>query len=444
MLSERLITTTLRYLNREYLHTEKVDLDQLPGPQPGHGYVLYAHVPFCERLCPYCSFNRFLFHEQNARDYFRSLRDEMRMVADLGYDFASLYIGGGTPTILIDELCDTIDLARELFPGIAEVSSETSPNHITEESIAALSSRVQRLSVGVQSFDDGLLQQMARYDKYGCGQEVFEHVSLAADRFHSLNVDMIFNFPSQTPEILARDIEMVKATGANQTTFYPLMASPKTRRELARTIGSIDYVREAQYYKVICAGLAPDFEPASAWTFSREKASMIDEYIVDYPEYVGVGSGGLSFLDGRIYHNTFSLKEYESRIASGRMSVAKAGRPYSRTARLRYHFVTEFFGLSLDRERFLAEWGVSIDRALPVEMAFMRLAGGIASDDGRTITLTQKGRYLLLVMMRETLAASNDIRDQAREELPPEEKMMLFDGPPACSTATDEECLAAS
>jgi coproporphyrinogen III oxidase-like Fe-S oxidoreductase len=444
MLSERLITTALRVLNKEYLHTEPIDLGRLPDPEPGHGYVLYAHVPFCERLCPYCSFNRFLFHEQNACSYFRSLRAEMRMVADLGYDFASLYIGGGTPTILIDELCDTIDLAREIFPGIGEVSSETSPNHITEESIAALASRVQRLSVGVQSFDDELLQQMARYDKYGCGREVFEHVSLAAGRFHSLNVDMIFNFPSQTPEMLARDIELVKETGANQTTFYPLMASPKTRRELARTIGDIDYAREAAYYRTICSGLAPDFEPASAWTFSKEKSSMIDEYIVDYDEYVGVGSGALSFLGGRMYHNTFSLKDYEKRISSGRMSVAKAGRPYSRTARLRYHFVTEFFGLSLDRNRFLADWGISIDRALPAEMAFMRLAGGIASDDGRTITLTEKGRYLLLVMMRETLAASNDIRDQAREELPAEEKMMLYDNPGASHPTVTEECLVAS
>jgi hypothetical protein len=145
-----------------------------------------------------------------------------------------------------------------------------------------------------------------------------------------------------------------------------------------------------------------------------------------------------------MYHNTFSLKDYEKRISSGRMSVAKAGRPYSRTARLRYHFVTEFFGLSLDRNRFLADWGISIDRALPAEMAFMRLAGGIASDDGRTITLTEKGRYLLLVMMRETLAASNDIRDQAREELPAEEKMMLYDNPGASHPTVTEECLVAS
>ncbi len=90
--------------------------------------MLYLHVPFCERLCPYCSFNRFPFAEDRAAPYFANLRKEMLMLKDLGYDFDSVYVGGGTPTIMIDELCDTIDLARETF-SIKEVSSETNPNH---------------------------------------------------------------------------------------------------------------------------------------------------------------------------------------------------------------------------------------------------------------------------------------------------------------------------
>jgi coproporphyrinogen III oxidase-like Fe-S oxidoreductase len=417
----------------------------LPGPQAGRSYTLYAHVPFCERLCPYCSFNRFLFQERRARPYFAALRCEMHMVADLGYDFSSLYIGGGTPTILVDELAQTIDLARSLFPGIQEVSAETSPNHINEATISALRNRVQRLSVGVQSFDDMLLQQMARYDKYGCGDEVFAAVQSAAGKFHSLNVDMIFNFPSQTREMLEHDIEMVRKTGANQTTFYPIMASPKVRGELARTIGHIDYARELEYYRAICDGLAPEFESSSAWTFSQERGSMIDEYIVDTEEYLGIGSGALSFLDGRIYHNTFSLRDYEWRIAQGKMSVAKAGLPYSRKARMRYRFVTDLFGLRLDKERFRADFGMPVERGLALEMAFMRMAGGIAGDDGRFITLNDKGRYLLLVMMRETLASSNDIRDHERTLLPADEKMLLFDNQHPCeATANAEECLAAS
>ena len=444
MFSERTITAALRLLNKSYLSTSEVDLKRLPGPRDGHGYTLYAHVPFCERLCPYCSFNRFLYQEDRARSYFVNLRKEMHMVADLGYDFASLYIGGGTPTILVDELCETIDLARSLFPGIGEVSAETSPNHLTDITISALKDRVQRLSVGVQSFDDMLLQQMARYDKYGCGKDVFETVCASAGEFHSLNVDMIFNFPSQTREMLERDIELVRATGANQTTFYPLMASPKMRCELARTIGQIDYPREVEFYRAICDGLAPEFESSSAWTFSQDKGSMIDEYIVDHEEYLGIGTGALSFLDGRVYHNTFSLQDYERRIGEDRMAVSKAGKPYGRVALMRYRFVTDLFGLRLDKDRFRKDFGVSIELGLPAEMAFMHLAGGIASDDGHTLTLTDKGRYLLLVMMRETLASSNDIRDHERTLLPADEKALLFDDRAGATARSAEECLAAS
>ena len=444
MLSERIVTGALRILNRGYLAQGPAELDCLPRANPDKRYTLYLHVPFCERLCPYCSFNRFLYGEERARRYFTSLRIELRRTADLGFDFANLYIGGGTPTILLDELCETIDLATSLFPGIAEVSAETSPNHITDATIAALKDRVQRFSVGVQSFDDTLLRQMARYDKYGCGQQVFEQVQRAAGEFHSLNVDMIFNFPSQTRAMLERDIELVKQTGANQTTFYPLMASPKNRRELARTIGAIDFGREAEYYRIVCDGLAPDFEPASAWTFSQDSGGMIDEYIVDYDEYVGLGSGALSFVDGRIFNNTFSLSDYERRIQEGISPIVRMGRPYGRKARMRYRFVTDLFGLRLDKKRFLRDFGVPAERGLAAEILFMRMAGGIATDTPDEITLTPTGRYLLLVMMRETLAASNDHRDHERELLPAHEKALLSDAEIVPCPPSTEECLAAS
>jgi coproporphyrinogen III oxidase-like Fe-S oxidoreductase len=443
MLSERIVTGALRVLNRGYLGQQPADVPRLPDPTPGKAYTLYLHVPFCERLCPYCSFNRFLYGEDRAREYFRALRIELERTAELGYHFATLYIGGGTPTILLDELCETIDLARRLFPEIREVSAETSPNHITDATIDALKDRVDRFSVGVQSFDDTLLQQMARYDKYGCGTEVFEQVQRAVGQFHSLNVDMIFNFPSQSRAMLERDIELVKQTGANQTTFYPLMASPKNRRELARTIGAIDFQREADYYRIVCEGLASDFEPASAWTFSKDKGGMIDEYIVDYDEYIGLGSGALSFIGDRIYNNTFSLSDYQQRIAEGRTAIANMGRSYSRRGRMRYRFVTDLFGLRLDKRRFERDFGVSADRGLAAELAFMRMVGGIATNTADEITLTHKGRYLLLVMMRETLAASNDHRDHERELLPPEEKMLLTDAAiPPCLPPL-EECQAA-
>jgi len=366
----------------------------------------------------------------------------MRFVADLGYDFASLYVGGGTPTICLDELAETIDLAKRLFPGIREVSAETSPNHLTDELCEVLDGRVQRLSCGVQSFDDKLLRQMDRYGKYGTGEEVFERLSSMQGKFPSFNVDMIFNFPSQTEESLRRDIELVKDIGANQTTFYPLMASPLRRREIAATVGDLDFAREARYYRLINAELSPEFHPASAWTYSRDPAVMIDEYIVDYPEYVGLGSGALSFLDDTVYANTFSLSEYHARITDGRMGVVRRGKRYGAIARMRYRFVTDLFGLRLDKKRFREDFGVPVELGLAAELAFMAMVGGIASATADEITLTDKGRYLLMVMMRETLARSNDARDKARAELPLEERILLLEGDSSAFQTLEPELVA--
>ena len=117
-----MLTAVVRQCTKSYLKLNPTDDARVPAPKPGQKYMLYMHVPFCERLCPYCSFNRFPFAEDRARPYFASMRKEMMMLKELGYDFESLYVGGGTPTIMIDELCDTIDLAKETF-SIAEVSS---------------------------------------------------------------------------------------------------------------------------------------------------------------------------------------------------------------------------------------------------------------------------------------------------------------------------------
>jgi len=295
-----------------------------------------------------------------------------------------------------------------------------------------LQERVQRLSVGVQSFDDALLRQMDRYDKYGSGAEILERLRQTTGRFHSLNVDMIFNFPSQTAESLLRDVAYLRDSGANQTTFYPLMTSPAVRRSLARTVGRVDYGREARYYRLLSEALEGAFEPASAWTFSRRAGEMIDEYIVDYEQYVGVGSGSFSYLDGAIYANTFSLQEYEESVGSGRLSVA-ATRAFPRREQMRYRFMMGLFGLRLDKAAFQERFGVSVERGLAAEVLFFRLAGAFARDDDRELTLTPKGRYLLVAMMREFFSGVNNFRDQARAALSPEERAVLFGGDDACS-----------
>lgn len=428
MFSERLLTQATRLLNKPYLNGDiATDIARVPDPDPDKLYMLYVHVPFCRQLCTYCSFNRYYFKEDRARRYFKSLRQEMQMVADMGYRFSALYVGGGTPTVLLDELTQTIDLAKSLFPDIKDVSSETNPTDLGDELYDALAGRIDRLSVGVQSFDNDLLHQMGRYDTTGSAEQTLAAVQSMQGKFDSFNVDMIFNFPSQTFDMLERDIELVKQTGCNQTTFYPLMASPLRRKQLKAKIGEIDYGREYEMYKMICNGLAEKFVPSSAWTFSADKDMIIDEYIVDYDEYLGIGSGAMSYLKGANYTNTFSLDEYYDRISHNKMGIVKMSKgSKSKLAAMRYTFASQLFGLRLDKEDFRARYGIDVAKGLAAEMAFMRASGAFATDDDIELTLTDKGRYLMVALMRETLAGSNDYRDQARARLPKEEHDRLL------------------
>ena len=304
------------------------------------------------------------------------------------------------------------------------------------EYLDKLKGRVNRLSVGVQSFDDGLLKQMDRYDKYGSGEEIFERIKVAAPYFLSLNVDMIFNFPAQTEAILRRDLEMVIEAGSGQTTFYPLMASKSVEKSLARTVGKVDYEREGEFYRIIdetlSGGAEPLFTHGSAWTFNRvvpaeagAGSGMIDEYVVDYEEYPAIGSGGITYLGQSLYVNTFSVTDYNAAVESGRMSMM-GKTTFSKRNRMRYRFMMQLFGGRLDKVQFKKDVGCSVEAGLPVEMAFMAAAGAFERNDDREITLTAKGRYLTVVMMRQFFIGVNNLRDQARAALPGEERQLLF------------------
>lgn len=416
-IAERALTAVLKSQTRMNLTSETDANIVLPSPRPGREYTLYAHVPFCESLCPYCSFNRFLYNEKKASAYFIALRAEMRLIAQMGYNFKTLYIGGGTPTIRLDDLCQTIDLARELF-DIREVSCETNPNHLTPEYVHQLKGRVQRLSVGVQSFETSLLREMNRLDKFGAGDQILERINEAAPSFESLNVDMIFNFPSQTAEMLSRDLKAILSSTAQQVTFYPLMSSSSVEKSMAGSVGKPNHRREWEFFNLINDRLTGEFEPLSAWTFVRKAAGMIDEYIVDNEEYVGIGSGAFSYLDGALYVNNFSVAEYIRSVESGRTAV-NALKQYDVKAQMRYWFMMNLFSMNFNRQAFQKRFNTPIGRGLWLEMLFMNLMGAFQKDN-RSL-LTRRGQFLSVVMMREFFAGVNNVRDLARSHLSPQE-----------------------
>jgi len=413
-LINEIITAAVRREFSRAMRFEGGEEPVLPSAPPQASRLLYLHVPFCEQLCPYCSFNRFLFDAELCKRYFHALREEIRLYRDRGYDFSGIYVGGGTPTVMTDELAATLAAAKECF-SIREISVETNPHHLTEDRLRVLKEAgVNRLSVGVQSFDDDLLKDMDRLEKYGSGEEIAARLTAVHGRFDTLNADMMFNFPSQTEEILRRDLDTLLAIGVDQVTYYPLMVSDSTRRLVAERLGRVDYRREERFYNLILRRLLPAYRFSSAWCFSRQDG-MIDEYIVDYDEYAGLGSGSIGFLNGACYANTFNVAEYIHKISQGRLPLM-ATRSFGRRDQLRYDFLMRLFGTRLDLDRLRDKYGVDPWGYLRFEILAFLLAGRLRYKAGR-LTLTDRGCYSWVIMMREFFIAVNNFRDFCRAPL---------------------------
>jgi len=373
--------------------------------------LLYLHIPFCERLCPYCSFNRVVFDRSVGIAYFAALKKEVRLYQDKGYAFSGIYVGGGTPTVMVDELADVLALAKAIFP-VREISVETNPNHLTDYNLGVLEQiGVNRLSVGVQSFDDGLLKKMERYEKYGSGEDIAGKLSAVRGRFDTLNADMIFNFPTQTMAMLNHDLDVLEEIGADQITYYPLMVSDSTRKAVAKALGRVSYREEEAFYRQILKRLLPGYRFSSAWCFSR-KAAMIDEYIVEYDEYAGLGSGAIGFLGGACYANTFDIPEYIQQVASGKLPVM-ASRVFSTRDMMHYDFLMKLFGTRLDLTLLREKFGMNPWRNLWLAILAFRLSGRL-SYQAPVLHLTEKGCYAWVIMMREFFIAVNNFRDFCR------------------------------
>lgn len=108
---------------------------------------------------------------------------------------------------------------------------------------------------------------------------------------------------------------------------------------------------------------------------------------------------------------------------------------------MRYRFLMELFGLRLDKKKFERDFGVSVERGLRAEMLFFRTFGGFATDDEEELTLTEKGRYLTVVMQRQMFADLNNLRDASRNALDPDERQLLFGEGGACPAGGEPPAL---
>ena len=391
------------------LNIDILDQKYVKTPRENTEYMLYAHVPFCHTFCPYCSFHKYHYEQELAKIYFENLRQEMRQVKAAGFDFGSLYVGGGTTLINEPELEKTLVLAKELF-NIKDVSCESDPNHIQPENLKRFQGLIDRLSVGVQSFDDETLKRVARYEKFGSSDALQEKLKKALGVLPVMSLDLIFNLPNQTKEQLLNDIKIAKSIAPEQITFYPLMKSPLTRDAIAKSLGVADSDNEREFYEIIVSEFAKSgYRQSNAWAFSNEKsADLRDEYVGSNLEYVGVGSGAFSFLDGELVINAFNLLDYGRKVKD-RQSPVIAKCAFSKKERLKYTFLTRLFDGAVDIKAYNEQNDANINKDLFVELSLLKLVNAIYEENG-VIKPTFFGKYICVVLMRDFYAGMDKVR----------------------------------
>ena len=138
-----------------------------------------------------------------------------------------------------------------------------------------------------------------------------------------------------------------------------------------------------------------------------------------------MGSGSITHLGDNLFVNTFNLEEYADIVGQGRLPLLGCT-DLPRRDLMRYKFLLQLYSLRFDKHEFERDFGVSVERGLPVEMAFMRANGAFATDNADELTLTPAGRYLVVVLYRQYLAGLNNLREQARSELTGVEHDLLF------------------
>ena len=204
-------------------------LSGLKNPPP---LALYIHIPWCVRKCPYCDFN-----SHQIKDGFDENRYIKALIADLetelpniwGRQVHSIFIGGGTPSLLspkgMDELLSAIRARVNLEPD-AEITMEANPGSIEAEKFAAFAKcGINRVSIGVQSFQDEQLRALGRIHN---SEEAKKAIQIALDHFKSVNIDLMYGLPNQTKEAAKKDIETALSFKTPHLSLYNLTLEPNT------------------------------------------------------------------------------------------------------------------------------------------------------------------------------------------------------------------------
>jgi oxygen-independent coproporphyrinogen-3 oxidase len=372
------------------------------GDQSMAATALYIHIPFCLRKCTYCSFNSYAGLENLHEAYVASLQREMTLASDGegGQCARSVYIGGGTPTVLGKELLGKIlSTCNDHFPLLsgAEITIEANPGTVDADLLSELLRRgVNRLSLGAQSFDDGMLSLLGRIHTV---REAVDSFLLAREHaFANINLDLIYGLPNQDLDQWTGDLREALCLRPDHLSLYALSLEPGTPLFDSASRGDLpvpDPDLSALMYERAQRELARagyiHYE-ISNWATPGHECQHNQTYWRNAP-YLGFGAGAHSFWGGERFWNVAHPEEYVHRVQRGEQTVAAR----EHIGRATEMSETVILGLRLCQGVSFAEFqerfGLSLDQVFGDSMGEM-VQLGLLEIDSEVMRLTARGRLL--------------------------------------------------
>lgn len=372
--------------------------------------ALYVHVPWCVQKCPYCDFNS---HEANGqipeRQYVDALIADLQSALPLiwGRPVVSVFFGGGTPSLLspaaVDELITAFRTLAMLAPE-AEITLEANPGTVEAEKFAGFrAAGVNRLSLGIQSFNEGHLKALGRIHDAG---EARRAAQLAGEHFPAFNLDLMYGLPGQTLEQALSDVDTALSFKPGHLSCYQLTLEPNTRfaafpPELPEGDTCAD-MQEAIEAKLAGAGFA-NYETSAFAQPGRQCRHNLNYWY--FGDYLGIGAGAhskLTFHDRVLRQMRWKHpKAYLENVASGnpvQESNEVAG------ADLPFEFLMNALRLAdgFHPSLFEARTAQPLGRILPQLKAAER--DGLLEVGSEKIAPTLHGRRFLNVLLERFLA----------------------------------------
>ena len=367
---------------------------------------LYVHLPFCASRCGYCDFVTVVGRPEHQGSYVDALLAELELERPvLADDLETVFLGGGTPTFTSFEQLERV---LDALPPATEVTVEANPETVTPALASLLSrTRVNRVSIGAQSFDTALLDVLERRAR---PDDVRRAVYALRDAsIDNISLDLIYGIPGQSTAALERDLEAALALEPEHLSCYELEAKPGTR--FTHTYGD-ELVRQREamedYFERVVATLtAAGYRWYETANFCRipERAGGRDlraRHNLAYwlgRDYLGLGIGAVSTVGERRWRNRPGLARYVAALGRG-LPPPREIEPLGSTVRRRERLL---LGLRLDEPLRLGGVADAIDVTALERLESLGLVAR-GSADADVIALTRRGRFLGGAVTAELLA----------------------------------------